>query len=349
VIQAEAGQRKGALGRRLGLDGNVVGRVARTGQMAVVTYQDPEKTEGVPVLEGSVSAIALPVVYADQLHGVLYVETDQNADFPQEEVLFLGTLADLISGALHNAYAFQKAQEQAITDGLTGVKTHRFFMEALSGEWKRSTRAGRSFSVVLMDLDRFKFVNDFYGHLDGDIVLQRVAHILDQNCRRSDVVARYGGDEFVILMPETDAEQSQQLAGKLRSWIASDPVLREKNVTSSFGVATFPIHGSTPQELIQVADASMYLSKHQGGNAVSTADHFNPTRRNSGNVTSSKPILASHSNACLQRAPMRSLKFTAGSSSSRDLFPKQGRRLRGQTAIAHRKLLHRHSSPCRPS
>jgi diguanylate cyclase (GGDEF)-like protein/putative nucleotidyltransferase with HDIG domain len=276
VIQAEAGHRKGALGRRLGLDGNVVGRVARTGQMAVVTYQDSTESVGEPVLEGSVSAIALPVVYADQLHGVLYVETDQTADFPQEEILFLGTLADLISGALHNALTFQKAQEQAITDGLTGVKTHRFFMEALSGEWKRATRAGRSFSLVLMDLDRFKFVNDFYGHLDGDIVLQRVAHILDQNCRRSDVVARYGGDEFVIMMPETDAEQSHQLAIKLRSWIASDPVLREKNVTSSFGVATFPIHGSTPQELIQVADASMYLSKHQGGNAVSTADHFNP-------------------------------------------------------------------------
>jgi len=276
VIQAEAGRRKGVLGRRLGLDGNVVGRVARTGRMAVVTYQDSAEAGGEPVLEGSVSAVALPIVYADQLHGVLYVETDQSADFPQEEILFLGTLADLISGALHNAFTFQKAQEQAITDGLTGVKTHRFFMEALSGEWKRSTRAGRSFSLVLMDLDRFKFVNDFYGHLDGDIVLQRVAHILDQNCRRSDVVARYGGDEFVILMPETDAEQSHQLAAKLRSWIASDPVLREKNVTSSFGVATFPTHGSTPQELIQVADASMYLSKHQGGNAVSTADHFNP-------------------------------------------------------------------------
>jgi diguanylate cyclase (GGDEF)-like protein/putative nucleotidyltransferase with HDIG domain len=276
IIQAEAGLRKGALGRRLGLDGNVVGRVARTGQMAVVDYLASSEAPCEPVLEGSVSAIALPVVYADQLHGVLYVETDKCADFPQEEILFLGTLADLISGALHNALTFQKAQEQAITDGLTGVKTHRFFMEALSGEWKRSTRAGRSFSLVLMDLDRFKFVNDFYGHLDGDIVLQRVAQILDENCRRSDVVARYGGDEFVILMPETDADQSQQLSAKLRSWIASDPVLREKNVTSSFGVATFPIHGSTPQELIQVADASMYLSKHQGGNAVSTADQFNP-------------------------------------------------------------------------
>ena len=275
VIQAEAGQRKGALGRRLGLDGNVVGRVARTGQMAVVSY-DAQHSTGEPVLAGSESAIALPIVYADQLHGVLYVETDKTSDFPQEEVLFLGTLADLISGALHNAITFQRAQEQAMTDGMTGLKTHRFFMEALSAEWKRSTRAGRSFSLVLMDLDRFKFVNDFYGHLDGDLVLQRVSHILEINCRRSDVVARYGGDEFVILMPETDSAQSHQLAAKLRSWICSDPVLREKNVTSSFGVATFPLNGSTPQELIQVADASMYLSKHQGGNAVSTADQFNP-------------------------------------------------------------------------
>src|SRR5208282_6378343 len=182
-------------------------------------------------------AMALPIFYADYLHGVLYVETCDRIEFSEEESLLLSTLADLISGALHNALTFQKAQEQAITDGLTGVKTHRFFMEALSTEWKRSARASRSFSVVLMDLDRFKFVNDFYGHLDGDLLLQRVAHILDQNCRRSDVVARYGGDEFVILMPETDVEQSHQIATKLRSWIAADPVLREKNVTSSFGVA----------------------------------------------------------------------------------------------------------------
>jgi diguanylate cyclase (GGDEF)-like protein/putative nucleotidyltransferase with HDIG domain len=276
VVQAEAGRRKGAMGRRLGLEGdNVVGLVARTGEMAVMVYDTPESPVK-PVLEGSISAIALPIVYADQLHGVLYVETEQSSDFPQEEILFLGTLTDLISGALHNAITFQKAQEQAITDGLTGLKTHRFFMDALTGEWKRSTRAGRSFSLVLMDLDRFKFVNDFYGHMDGDLLLQRVARILDQNCRRSDVVARYGGDEFVILMPETNREQSHQLAAKLCSLICADLLMHEKNVTSSFGVATFPVNGSTPQELIQVADASMYLSKHQGGNAVSTADQFDP-------------------------------------------------------------------------
>jgi diguanylate cyclase (GGDEF)-like protein/putative nucleotidyltransferase with HDIG domain len=188
----------------------------------------------------------------------------------------LRTLADLIAGALHNALSFQKAQEQAITDGLTGVKTHRFFMEALSAEWKRSTRAGRAFALVLMDLDRFKFVNDFYGHLEGDLVLQRVGQILETNCRRSDVVARYGGDEFVILMPETNMEHARQLASKLRGWVSSDPLLREKNISASFGIACYPLHGSSPQELIQVADASMYLSKHQGGNAVSTADHFDP-------------------------------------------------------------------------
>src|SRR6516164_2677883 len=123
----------------------------------------------------------LDVENAVKLLGILYVESATPVDFSEEEVLLLRTLADLIAGALHNALSFQKAQEQAITDGLTGVKTHRFFMEALSSEWKRSTRAGRSFALVLMDLDRFKFVNDFYGHLEGDLVLQRVGQILETN------------------------------------------------------------------------------------------------------------------------------------------------------------------------
>jgi diguanylate cyclase (GGDEF)-like protein/putative nucleotidyltransferase with HDIG domain len=276
VIQAEAGARRGALGQRIPLGSGLVGQVARNGQMAVYNASSPADTALKPLLADSVAAIALPVFYAEQLHGVLYIESATALDFSEEEVLLLRTLADLIAGALHNAYSFQKAQEQAITDGLTGVKTHRFFMEALSAEWKRSTRAGRAFALVLMDLDRFKFVNDFYGHLEGDLVLQRVGHILEANCRRSDVVARYGGDEFVILMPETNMEHARQLASKLRGWVSADPLLREKNISASFGIACYPLHGSTPQELIQVADASMYLSKHQGGNAVSTADHFDP-------------------------------------------------------------------------
>jgi diguanylate cyclase (GGDEF)-like protein/putative nucleotidyltransferase with HDIG domain len=276
VIQAEAGKRRGALGKRIPLGTGLIGQVARNGQLAAYNANIPADAGFKPLLPDTLAAIALPIFYAEQLHGILYVESSQPADFSEEEVLLLRTLADLIAGALHNALSFQKAQEQAITDGLTGVKTHRFFMEALSAEWKRSTRAGRSFALVLMDLDRFKFVNDFYGHLEGDLVLQRVGHILETNCRRSDVVARYGGDEFVILMPETNMEHARQLASKLRGWVSADPLLREKNISASFGIACYPLHGSSPQELIQVADASMYLSKHQGGNAVSTADHFDP-------------------------------------------------------------------------
>ncbi len=274
VVQAEAGARKAARGRRIEIGEGIVGQVGRSGQMAMV--REANALTPKMVLAGSVASIALPVIYAEQLLGVLYVESPKPCEFPEQEILLLRTLADLFAGALHNALTFQKAQEQAITDGLTGVKTHRFLMEALSAEWKRSTRANRPFALVLMDLDRFKFVNDFYGHLEGDVILRRVGHILEQNCRRSDVVARYGGDEFVILMPETSLEQAGQLANKLRAWVASDPLLRDKNVTASFGIAGFPIHGSTPQELLQVADSSMYLSKHQGGNSVSSAEQGDP-------------------------------------------------------------------------
>jgi len=274
VVQAESGTRRDALGRRVPIGEGLIGHVARSGQAEIV--REVRQGTHSALLPGTLCAAALPVLYADQMLAVLYVESATHCDFAKEEMQLLRTLADLFAGALHNALAFQKAQEQAITDGLTGVKTHRFLMEALSAEWKRSTRASRQFALVLMDLDRFKFVNDFYGHLEGDVVLQRVGHILEQNCRRSDVVARYGGDEFVILMPETSVEQARQLASKLRSWVASDPLLRDKNITGSFGIAGFPVHGSTPQELIQVADSSMYLSKHQGGNAVSTPEPFDP-------------------------------------------------------------------------
>lgn len=276
VIQAEAGARKHAIGRKIELGEGLIGRVARSGETAFVRDYAVDASAGSPVLEGSVSAAALPIFYAEQLYGVLYVESAELRGFTEDDLQLLGTLADLISSAVHNAISYQRAQEQAMTDGLTGIRTHRFFMETLNAEWKRSTRAGRPFSIVLIDLDRFKFVNDFYGHLEGDLVLQRVARILEQTCRRSDVVARYGGDEFVVLMPETNIEQARQLAAKLRQIVASDDLLREKNIGGSFGVASFPVHGSTPQELIQLADSSMYLSKRQGGNAVSSAEHFDP-------------------------------------------------------------------------
>src|SRR3989441_9624712 len=136
VIQAEAGKRRGTLGQRIPLGAGLIGQVARTGNMASYNASAHSEATLKPLLPDSVAAIALPVFYAEQLHGILYIESSAPVDFSEEEVLLLRTLADLIAGALHNALSFQKAQEQAITDGLTRVKTHRFFNEALSADWK---------------------------------------------------------------------------------------------------------------------------------------------------------------------------------------------------------------------
>ena len=292
-IKAEAGTTSLALGRRIAVGMGVLGKVARTGVSALVQSTAGNQLSG--VLPESRAVLCLPITYGETLLGVLNVESrDENAFAPQD-VLILNTLADLLATALHNSFVFQKLQQQSITDGLTGIKTRRFFWEALSSEWKRASRSGRPFSVVLIDLDKFKEVNDSLGHLEGDLVLARVGRLLEQKCRQSNVVARYGGDEFIILMPETGIDQAQVLAERLRLWLATDPMLEEHHITGSFGVASFPIHGFAMEDLIRIADAGMYVSKHAGGNQVSTSEPF---REGS---TMQRQLLSSYIEGFLQR------------------------------------------------
>lgn len=271
-IKAEAGTTAHAMGKRIPLGTGILGRVARTGERALVQNALPGNLTG--ILPDSRAVLCIPITYGDSLLGVLNIESRDETAFSPQDVLILNTLADLLSTALHNAFVFQKLQQQSITDGLTGIKTRRFFWEALSAEWKRASRSGRPFSVVLIDLDKFKEVNDTMGHFEGDLVLARVGRLLEQKSRQSNVVARYGGDEFIVLMPETGAEQAQVLAERLRQWLASDPMLAEHKITGSFGVASFPMHGFSIEDIIRVADAGMYVSKRSGGNSVSTAQEF---------------------------------------------------------------------------
>ncbi len=271
-IKAEAGTTAKALGKRIPLGIGIVGRVARTGESALVQTTGDPHLQG--VLPDSRAVLCIPIAYGETLLGVLNVESRKEDAFAPEDKLIMNTLADLLATALHNSFVFQKLQQQSITDGLTGVKTRRFFWEALISEWKRGSRSGRPFSVVLLDLDKFKEVNDTLGHLEGDLVLARVGRLLEQKCRQSNVVARYGGDEFIILMPETGVEQAQTLAERLRLWLSTDPMLQEHMITGSFGVASFPVHGFTAEGIIRVADAGMYISKHAGGDRVSVADEF---------------------------------------------------------------------------
>src|SRR6202030_4138589 len=271
-IKAEAGATAHSVGKRIPLGTGILGRVARTGERALVQHALPGNLTG--ILPDSRAILCIPITYGESLLGILNIESRSENAFLPQDVLILNTLADLLATALHNAFVFQKLQQQSITDGLTGIKTRRFFFEALSSELKRASRSGRPISVVLMDLDKFKGVNDTKGHLEGDLVLARVGRLLEQKCRQSNVVARYGGDEFIILMPETGVEQAQILAERLRLWISQDPMLAEHHITGSFGVASFPVHGFSMEDIVRVADSGMYISQHKGGDRVSTAEQL---------------------------------------------------------------------------
>lgn len=270
VIEAEAGYGKELLGRRIGRDEGLSGAAAR-GNAPVVANSVLRDPRYVALHPGVRSALSLPMRYQDRLLGVLSLESLREHCFFQEEALTLQTLADQIAIALHNARAYQVALEHSITDGLTGLKTHRYFREMLDAEWRRSTRARRRFSLIMMDLDGFKRVNDQHGHLEGDKVLVAVARLLDSRSRQSNVAARYGGDEFAILLPEATTEQAEILAERLRAAVGADEFLHAHGATASFGIATFPDHGPTQEEILRFADSGMYLAKHYNGNCVKTA------------------------------------------------------------------------------
>jgi diguanylate cyclase (GGDEF)-like protein/putative nucleotidyltransferase with HDIG domain len=270
VVEAQAGYGPELMGRRIRIGEGLAGVAADSGE-PVLANSVVKEPRYIALHPGIRSALSLPLKYREEMMGVLSLESQEIYAFSQQDVLTLRTLADQLAIALHNARAYQVALEQAITDGLTGLKTHRFFMEALDREWRRSTRSGQIFSVIMMDLDRFKQVNDRHGHLEGDKVLTAVAILLNDQVRQSNVVARYGGDEFAILMPETRTEQAEILAERLRANIESDRYLAAHGVTASFGISTFPVHGPTQEEILRVADSGMYLAKHQEGNRVRVA------------------------------------------------------------------------------
>jgi diguanylate cyclase (GGDEF)-like protein len=162
---------------------------------------------------------------------------------------------------LDNAHLFRRVRTLAISDSLTGLANYRHLVEVLQTELERSGRTNRSFSVLLMDLDGLKKINDRYGHVVGSRALCRVANILKLNCRSLDTAARYGGDEFALVLPETNQFAAEQVADRVRNFLQMDdeaPLL-----SISIGVATFPKSGVTVQQLLECADESLYAMKEQ--------------------------------------------------------------------------------------
>lgn len=185
--------------------------------------------------------------------------------FLDEELRIARLLADQTASAMENSRLHAQAQQAAFTDMLTGLPNRRAFEARLGEELRRGSRYQRSFSVVMVDLDHFKTINDRFGHNVGDVALQDVAHCLRYKVRDTDILARYGGDEFVLILPETQAADAHKLCQKLRSsmnectigWSNPD----QSMLTFSYGIAEFPRDGQDAASLINLADKAMYGDK----------------------------------------------------------------------------------------
>ncbi|MEU4623715.1 GGDEF domain-containing protein [Actinoplanes sp. NPDC023801] len=172
------------------------------------------------------------------------------------------------------ALLVQAQRHAAVTDGLTGLRSRRFFEQALGNQGDRSARLGVPVSVLLLDIDHFKSVNDTYGHNGGDRVLVEVTHRLRELVRPGDVVARYGGEEFAVLLPDTTTAEAGEVAERIRRGISAAPIAvgdsRLHNVTISCGIAGMPAAGTT-EELVLAADRALYAAKHAGRNRIACA------------------------------------------------------------------------------
>jgi diguanylate cyclase (GGDEF)-like protein len=249
--------------------GGLTDQVATSGEIIAI-----ERVDTHPLYEDSEwiksgwrgSIVGLPLKTGKEVVGVMNIAYLTRQDFSEERLRLLGLLGDQAAIAIYNARLHDLVKLQAVTDPLTGVANRRAFNDRLDEELRRSNRYNHPFSLMILDMDRFKEVNDSFGHLVGDRTLQEVAACLLRSVRDTDFVARYGGDEFALILPETDREQAVILAGKINEKLFVNQMPWPENshidgLTASIGVANFPTDGQTAETLISIADNELYLKK----------------------------------------------------------------------------------------
>lgn len=274
VVEAAYGYRRPVVGVRVAAGVGISGWVARTGSPLVV--DDVSRDQRYNQVDDRVrSEMAVPLIAEGKVLGVFNVESTRLAAFGPRDLHLLGTLASYAVVAIQNARLYEQAQRLAITDGLTELYNHRYFYEALERLLERARRDAQPLAIIMAEIDRFKHHNDTYGHKSGDEVLRTIAGLLRRGSRPSDVVARYGGDEFMVVLPGASGSAAYETAERLRRTVETYPLLGNgdviTSVTMSLGVAAFPQDGTTAGALVEAVDRAQYLAKRSGGNRVHSA------------------------------------------------------------------------------
>ncbi|MGF1468507.1 MAG: diguanylate cyclase [Sandaracinaceae bacterium] len=220
------------------------------------------------------SLLILPLVVREDAIGTLMVAAEHPGAFPWELRPTLTVLANQLAVALANAAAVRRLEEMATTDGLTGCLNKRAFHEEMEAKLRAAQRFGRPLSLLVTDIDHFKSVNDTYGHATGDVVIKELGGLLMRVKRETDVVARFGGEEFCVLCEQTDGDGAYRLAERIRAELEQTTFRTELGplgVTCSLGVATFPSDAETPEALFEITDQALYVAKRTGRNKVCTS------------------------------------------------------------------------------
>ncbi len=222
--------------------------------------------------EGIQSFICLLLATHASRLGVVYFYRKDRDFFLPDEIEILSTFAHLAAGAIESTRLQEQTRNLAVTDALTGLPNRRTLDQSLTEELRRAQRYGKSLAVLLLDIDHFKKTNDTYGHQAGDAVLKALAQVFSRQIRDVDLVVRYGGEEFVFILPETDMVGSKLVAERIRRAVATElirlPEGQEIGVTASLGIACYPLCGDTTEMLLAHADQALYTAKQEGRNRV---------------------------------------------------------------------------------
>ncbi len=231
--------------------------------------------ENEPFLDNAIKEgflVASSIRVGNRMGCVLLVsEKKDKKQYSQSDIDFLSTITNIASLSLENIRQFTTIEKLSYTDSMTGVHNYRYFYKRLIEEILRARRFGRRLALVILDIDKFKLFNDKYGHQTGDLVLKKMAGIITSTVRSIDVVSRYGGEEFCIIMPDTDDESCAKFIERLRNEIAglrleSEMAKDDSVVTASVGGAVYPVHASGADRLIYCADMALLKAKTSGRN-----------------------------------------------------------------------------------